>query len=65
MRGDTKDLIFCRVSEWRIIDLAASLYGKALVPLYDNFGPESIGASDPVSPSGFHMLNRRDLIEYM
>lgn len=29
--------------EWQIVDLATSLYGKALVPLYDNFGPDSIG----------------------
>lgn len=31
--------------EWQIVDLATSLYGKALVPLYDNFGPDSIGTS--------------------
>jgi len=30
-------------TEWQIVDLATSLYGKALVPLYDNFGPDSIG----------------------
>lgn len=28
--------------EWRILDLALSLYGKVLVPLYENFGPDSI-----------------------
>ena len=44
--------------EWRIIDLAASLYGKALVPLYDNFGPDSIGAFDAVSSFGFRTLNQ-------
>ncbi|KAF9648046.1 acetyl-CoA synthetase-like protein, partial [Thelephora ganbajun] len=27
-----------------IVDLATSLYGKILVPLYENFGPDSIGA---------------------
>ncbi|KAF9777881.1 hypothetical protein BJ322DRAFT_1094908 [Thelephora terrestris] len=30
------------IPEWRIIDLAVSLYGKVLVPLYENFGPDSI-----------------------
>jgi hypothetical protein len=29
--------------EWQVVDLATSLYGKALVPLYDNFGPDSVG----------------------
>jgi len=31
-------------TEWQIVDLATSLYGKALVPLYENFGVDSIGA---------------------
>ena len=30
--------------EWQIVDLATSLYGKTLVPLYENFGPDSIGS---------------------
>ena len=29
--------------EWQVVDLAASLYGKTLVPLYENFGPDSVG----------------------
>ena len=32
-------------AEWRILDLALSLYGKVLVPLYENFGPDSVGVS--------------------
>ena len=38
----------CDSAEWRILDLALSLYGKVVVPLYENFGPDSIGTS-PVS----------------
>jgi hypothetical protein len=36
---------FVVLVEWRILDLALSLYGKVIVPLYENFGPDSIGAS--------------------
>jgi len=39
-------------TEWRILDLALSLYGKVVVPLYENFGPDSIGAS--AISSGVH-----------
>ena len=42
--------------EWRTVDFAASLYGKVLVPLYDNLGPDPVGASDPVSLAGFRTL---------
>ena len=57
MRGFLRSDILWRDLEWRIVDLAASLYGKALVPLYDNFGPDSIGAFKPVSSPGFETLN--------
>lgn len=39
---ETVALWSMNIPEWRIIDLAVSLYGKVLVPLYDNFGPDSI-----------------------
>lgn len=39
---ETVALWSMNIPEWRIVDLAASLYGKVLVPLYDNFGPDSI-----------------------
>ena len=41
---DCRSTLFSRLSpEWQIVDLATSLYGKTLVPLYENFGPDSIG----------------------
>ena len=42
---DCRPSLLCAYSspEWQIVDLATSLYGKTLVPLYENFGPDSIG----------------------
>lgn len=45
-------------AEWRILDLALSLYGKVVVPLYENFGPDSIGASTISTVTGFQSLTR-------
>ena len=42
-------------AEWRILDLALSFYGKVVVPLYENFGPDSIGTSS--TPSATRRLS--------
>lgn len=39
---DTVGIWSANTPEWQIVDLATSLYGKTLVPLYENFGPDSI-----------------------
>ena len=46
---------------WRVLDLALSLYGKVIVPLYENFGPDSIGASLPSSHAHFQPTTRNRL----
>lgn len=52
-------------AEWRIVDLALSLYGKVVVPLYENFGPDSIGASVISSLFAFPADNSKLSPEYM
>ncbi|KAF9648062.1 long-chain-fatty-acid-CoA ligase [Thelephora ganbajun] len=39
---ETVGLWSANTPEWRIVDLALPLYGKVVVPLYENFGPDSI-----------------------
>lgn len=52
--------------EWRILDLALSLYGKVVVPLYENFGPDSIGASVIYIPMHTLLTTTKNLSqEYM
>ncbi|KAF9791176.1 hypothetical protein BJ322DRAFT_1017734 [Thelephora terrestris] len=49
------------VAQWRIPDLALSLYGKVLVPLYETFGPDTNSA--PATFSGTYFQPRTQ--EYM
>lgn len=51
------------LAEWRILDLALSLYGKVIVPLYENFGPDSIGAPVPSSYPHFQPTTQKTCLK--